>query len=84
MHTDEEIQDINTVDAEFEIIDKKVEREINQNANSEVMEMPAQEEALESAAKEPVKATPDQAFDVEQDPAEGAQLFNEEKPKPKF
>ena len=84
MHTVEEIQDINTVDAEFEIVDKKVEREIDQNANSEVMEMPAQEEAPESAAKEPMKATPEQAFEAAENPADGAELFNEEKPKPKF
>lgn len=80
MHTVEEIQDINTVDAEFEIIDKKVEREIDQNANSEVMEMPAQEETPEPVDKEPVTATPEQAFEA---PQEG-QLFTEEKPKPKF
>lgn len=83
MHTVEEIQDINTVDAEFEIIDKKVEREIDQNANSEEMKMPAQEEEPESAAKEPVKATPEQAFEAAEGPS---QLFNEneEKPKPNF
>lgn len=80
MHTVEEMQDINTVDTEFEIIDKKVEREIQEKANSEVMEMPAQEDAPEPATKEPVKATPEQAFEA----AEEGQLFNEEKPKPKF
>ena len=83
MHTVEEIQDITTVDTEFEIIDKKVEREIDQNANSVVMEMPAQEEEAEPDVKEPIKATPEQAFEAAEGPS---QLFNEneEKPKPKF
>lgn len=79
MHTVEEVQDINTIDAEFEVVDKKVEREIQEKANSEVMEMPAQEEETPEE-KEPVKATPEQAFEA---PQEG-QLFTEEKPKPKF
>lgn len=83
MHTVEEMQDITTIDTEFEIIDKKVEREIDQNANSVVMEMPAQEEEAQPEIKEPIKATPEQAFEVTEGPS---QLFNEneEKPKPKF
>lgn len=84
MHTVEEVQDIETIDAEFEVVDKKVEREIQEKANSEVMEMPAQEETPEPVVKEPVTAIPEQAFEAAEDPAEGAQLFNEEKPKPKF
>lgn len=87
MHTVEEIQDINTVDAEFEIIDKKVEREIQEKANSEVMEMPAQEDAPEPAAKEPIKATPEQAFEAAENIEKVLEndLFpQEEKPKPKF
>jgi len=83
MHTVEEIQDIETVDAEFEVVDKKVEREISEKANSEVMEMPAQTEetaAPEDASNETTRATPEQAFEAPED----GQLFNEEKPKPKF
>lgn len=84
MHTAEEIQDIETIDAEFEVVDKKVEREIQEKANSEVMEMPAQEETPEPVAKEPVTATPEEAFEAAETPADDAQLFTEEKPKPKF
>lgn len=86
MHTVEEVQDIETIDAEFEVVDKKVEREIQEKANSEVMEMPAQDEVItkDEIRSENPKATPEQAFEAAEDPAEGAQLFNEEKPKPKF
>lgn len=87
MHTVEEVQDIETIDAEFEVVDKKVEREIQEKANSEVMEMPAQEDAPEPAAKEPIKATPEQAFEAAENIEKVLEndLFpQEEKPKPKF
>lgn len=87
MHTVEEVQDIETIDAEYEVVDKKVEREIQEKANSEVMEMPAQEDAPEPAAKEPIKATPEQAFEAAENIEKVLEndLFpQEEKPKPKF
>lgn len=87
MHTVEEVQDIETIDAEYEVVDKKVEREIQEKANSEVMEMPAQEDAPEPAAKEPIKATPEQAFEAAESIEKVLEndLFpQEEKPKPKF
>lgn len=88
MQTVEEVQDINTIDAEFVVVDKKVESEISQNANKETFSMKVEEtETVESAesiqvepepTKEAPKATPAEAFEA---PETQSEMFAENKPK---
>ncbi|WP_392436435.1 recombinase RecT [Cruoricaptor ignavus] len=79
MYTTEEVQDMKTVDAEYVVVDTKVENEISQNANKATFSMDDS-----APTKESVKATPEQAFETakkEQEPA--TEMFPETAAKPK-
>ena len=83
MHTVEESQDMNTVDAEFVVVDRKVDTEIEKNANKQEMTMPetaTQEAEVEEKPTEMSRATLADAFEVAEAPKE---IFPEEV-KPKF
>lgn len=73
MYTVEETQDMNTVDAEFEVVETRVEKEIEKNANKEhfsMNEAAAEKPAEKPAEKEVPKATAEEAFEtVKEEPA---------------
>lgn len=49
MHTTEEVQDMNTIEADFEVVEEKVKQEIAKKANKEAFEMPQTESQQQSA-----------------------------------
>lgn len=79
MYTAEEVQDMKTVDAEYEVVDTKVANEITENANKATFSMEDAEPAPEA-----VKATPEQAFEAaEKQPEPATEMFPEAAAKPK-
>lgn len=72
MYTQEEQ---NVVDVEYEVVDKKVDKEISQNANKQHFSME------EAEVKEVPKPTPQDAFEAPENPTE---MFPEDKPKREF
>lgn len=82
MHTVEEVQDSNTIDAEFVVVDQKVENEISQNANKQAfaMEEPAAPNETPATVGTVPKVTPEQAFEAPEakQPASG-EMFPEGK-----
>lgn len=78
MHTAEEMQDTATLDTDYVLVDKKVETEIAEKANTETMEMPV---ADKSSTTEIPQATAEEAFEGATEPEK--ELFND-KPQPKF
>lgn len=86
MHTAEEMQDVQTIDADYVVVDKKVENEISQNANKETFSMKVEDpetvqevaEVPEDSAKQTPKATPAEAFEA---PETQGEMFADNQPK---